>query len=401
MLSKKKTICLSGTHSLVHAFTAVLTSKGFKTTILETKIPREQSNSYSFSDENNIMAEFYDGRSYEGSPECVSSEPKELIAQSDAFFFLDNYSNWETKIKEIAPHIPEHYTIGCIPGGGGFEWMLRNAVDEELYKTLHIFELSPLPYESKIETFGKSTHILKEENNLYVSYHSSNSEEVLNMLQDIFKAKINEIFPILSQNFLNPEELITPARLYRLFENHEEDKTYNEHPELYNEIHYKDLMFIEDIVKEACELGEALQNKMKVEFPLSILTNALESLQLEQTHAYDSHQAQQAGYQLPNSNVPNYISATLCPMERTGQDEFRLDLNSIYFKEYIPHQYCYLKGVAEILDIKTPAIDKVLLWAQTHMKKEYLKGGKLRGKDVNESSAPQKFGFKKIEDLYI
>ena len=49
--------------------------------------------------------------------------------------------------------------------------------------------------------------------------------------------------------------------------------------------------------------------------------------------------------------------------------------------------------VAEIVGFNTPWIDKIILWAQEKLGKEYLVDGKLNGKDIHETSAPERFGF--------
>ena len=403
MFSNLKTICLAGTRPLIHAYTAILSSRGFKTRILELKSPHQNSKNYQFSEQNNIMAEFYDGKSYEGSPEIVSNDPRKVLPGSEALFFLDNCSAWEMEISEICNHLPDNIIIGSIPGGGSFEWLLKDAMkdNEEKYRSLQLFELSPSPYECRIETFGKSVHVMKEEKELFLTYRSSNPEEILNMVQDIFKSKTKEIFPFLAQNFLNPSELLAPARLFRLFEEHEKGKLYKNHPELYTKIKHKDLLFIEKIIEEVCHIGEVLKSKINVDFPLTVLTNSYEKLKEEQLHSFGNHLKHRMGHQLPDNNIPNYLLSSLCPMERTGEEEFKLDFNSIYFREFIPHKYCYMKGVASLLNIDTPFMDKVILWSQKHMEKEYLIGDELIGEDVKDTSAPQKFGFKKIEALYV
>jgi hypothetical protein len=49
--------------------------------------------------------------------------------------------------------------------------------------------------------------------------------------------------------------------------------------------------------------------------------------------------------------------------------------------------------------VPTPAMDHVIHWAQTQLGKEYLVGGKLRGRDVITSRAPQRYGFKTLDDV--
>ena len=52
-----------------------------------------------------------------------------------------------------------------------------------------------------------------------------------------------------------------------------------------------------------------------------------------------------------------------------------------------------------ILDIKTPYFDKILLWGQKVINKEYLVDNKLIGKDINKIIIPQQFNIKNKNDL--
>jgi opine dehydrogenase len=57
------------------------------------------------------------------------------------------------------------------------------------------------------------------------------------------------------------------------------------------------------------------------------------------------------------------------------------------------------KGLADIAEVDTPKIDSIIEYCQKYMGKEYVVNGKLVGKDVGETSAPQKFGIRTIDDL--
>ena len=52
-----------------------------------------------------------------------------------------------------------------------------------------------------------------------------------------------------------------------------------------------------------------------------------------------------------------------------------------------------IRGIAEIAQVDTPTIDKVLLWAQEKMGKECIVGSKLQGKDKKSKLAPQRYGL--------
>lgn len=75
------------------------------------------------------------------------------------------------------------------------------------------------------------------------------------------------------------------------------------------------------------------------------------------------------------------------------------DFTNRYFTEDINCGLCSYKGLADIAQVKTPKIDEIIMYCQKFMVKEYVVNGKLVGRDVGETTAPQKFGIHTIDDL--
>jgi hypothetical protein len=55
------------------------------------------------------------------------------------------------------------------------------------------------------------------------------------------------------------------------------------------------------------------------------------------------------------------------------------------------------RGIAELAGVKTPHMDDVILWSQKMLDKEYLVDGQLKGKDVDSTRAPQRYGFSDLD----
>merc|ERR1712083_714888 len=88
------------------------------------------------------------------------------------------------------------------------------------------------------------------------------------------------------------------------------------------------------------------------------------------------------------------------PMKKVeGKDEYEIDFTNRYFNEDIPDGLCVYKGYAELADVETPGIDAILNHFQKFMGKEYIKDGKLAGKDAMATKAPQAFGYTTLASL--
>lgn len=87
------------------------------------------------------------------------------------------------------------------------------------------------------------------------------------------------------------------------------------------------------------------------------------------------------------------------PVKKTEDGKFLPDFSHRYMTEDIPFGLVVIRGIAEIMGIEAPNIDKVLTWSQQQMGKEYLVDKKLQGKDISTSRAPQSYGFTTIESI--
>jgi NAD/NADP octopine/nopaline dehydrogenase, alpha-helical domain len=86
------------------------------------------------------------------------------------------------------------------------------------------------------------------------------------------------------------------------------------------------------------------------------------------------------------------------PMIRTENGQYLPDFSHRFLLEDIPC-LAVIRGIAEIAGVETPNLDIVLLWGQEKLGKEYLVGSKLRGKDLATTRCPQRYGYRRIEDL--
>ena len=87
------------------------------------------------------------------------------------------------------------------------------------------------------------------------------------------------------------------------------------------------------------------------------------------------------------------------PVKTTEDGKFVPDFTHRYMTEDVPYGLVVIRGIAEIVGVQTPNIDKVLTWCQEKMGKEYLVNSKLQGKDVAASRAPQRYEFTSLESI--
>jgi hypothetical protein len=85
----------------------------------------------------------------------------------------------------------------------------------------------------------------------------------------------------------------------------------------------------------------------------------------------------------------------MCPVEGGLEPHF----GSRYLAEDVPYGLVVTRGIAALAGVPTPTMDQVITWAQERLGKEYLVDGRLQGRDVGASRAPQRYGFHTLHDL--
>jgi hypothetical protein len=86
-------------------------------------------------------------------------------------------------------------------------------------------------------------------------------------------------------------------------------------------------------------------------------------------------------------------------MRENGPDEFMPDFSYRYLTEDVPFGLAVSKSIAQMTEVETPCIDRVLLWAQEKFEKEYVVNGRLGGTDAWRLPIPQNYGINSLSEL--
>ena len=103
-----------------------------------------------------------------------------------------------------------------------------------------------------------------------------------------------------------------------------------------------------------------------------------------------------------NTNIGySRVPFPMIPIDKTGE-KVTLNLNARFFWEDVPFGLVILKDIGELVDVKTPNMDKQIIFHQKFMPVKYVcdKTGKfLDSKAVQESGAPRAYGIKTADVL--
>lgn len=312
----------------------------------------------------------------------VTSSLQEIVENSEILLITHPSFMMENTLKEVTKYAKSGTIIGVIPGFGGKEYY----IDELLEKGCIFFGSQRVPSITRLESYGECV-LLKQKNefmrlavipNKFKEYVC----EKMTSLIDIPCLPINNYLGIT----LSPSNpTMHPSRLYELFKDYEEGIVYDNHS-----------LFYEEWGNEASTTLLQLDEELK---------NIFNSLNEFSDFNENDFEKIKSRYKISNPSeltekirtAPGFQTIKT-PMIKCGNG-YIPDLNSRYFIEDIQFGLCIIKAFAEICDVKTPVVNKVIYWGQKLLKKEYLVNDTLCGNDVKELVIPQNIGILTKTDL--
>ena len=87
------------------------------------------------------------------------------------------------------------------------------------------------------------------------------------------------------------------------------------------------------------------------------------------------------------------------PMVDNGGGELTPNFEHRFMTEDVPYGLVPIRGIAELAGVDTPELDEVLRWCQDRVGKQYLCNSTLSGKDIPNTTCPQRYGIRTLKEL--
>ncbi|KAL4237124.1 hypothetical protein ACF0H5_005505 [Mactra antiquata] len=348
------------------------------------------------SDSIEIDVTYNDGNTgiLKGKPRIITKDPAQGMDGVNAVFFVVPAFAHQQYFDAIVKHIKPNTIIVGMPGQAGFEFQALKCLGDVASKCA-ILSLESLPWACRILEFARKVQILGFKDVLGVSLIPGHGEYSLPPLQFVQTILGKKPALKLTQNYiavnLMAKSIIHPPVLYGKWHNWD-GKPLAEAPVFYQGVDDEQADMLskvsDEVVATAQEIG-----KQRPDLDMSEVIPILEWYRI-----YYRDQITDSS-NLKSCMVTNKAyNGLLHPMEKTDAG-FVPNFKYRYTSEDIPFGLVVMKGIAECVNVKTPAIDSVITWAQGKLGKEYIVGSELKGKDVGTTRAPQAYGFKNLEDL--
>lgn len=303
----------------------------------------------------------------------ILRNPQDL---KDTDFLIITVPNFlrENLIKKIVKDLNKNVVICFIPGIGPSQFIANKYL-----KDFKVYCLERVPFIAR--TKANTVIITGDREKIkYSTLFKNDSFETY--LEMIFEQKIEKV-PYYNVTLTSSNAILHTTRIYSLFY------------ENYKKAFKRRILFYKEWDNKASnEFRMCDEEIVKIYEKLIDLKILKEGLNISLMKYYESSTAEELTNKI--SGIGAFSNIELDMLEKDG--EYFLKEDSRFLTEDIPFGLLMFKGLATLVDIHTPNIDKIILWSQQILKIEYLnKDGELV--NYHNTGCPQNFDILNLEDL--
>ena len=331
----------------------------------------------------------------EGKAHLISSDPAVVVPGCNVILFALPTDRHEMYLKSMLPFIQEGTMIGSMPGEGGFDLCIRDILGPALTDKCTLFSLETLPWACRIETFGNVVRVLGTKQDIDLCVRPRKQYSAVRHLIQAMIGPLPAVLGSPTSNFLgvtlmNPNAIAHPSIEYGILHDWDGVTPFDKPPLFYQGMDDFTAATMQAVSNEIL----AIKRKIQTQYPTMDLT-LVRSIQdfLEESYAQDivDHSTLRTMF----VTHKGYDGLTL-PTETTADGKYLPLFDHRYFHEDLPCGLLVQRGIAELAGVPTPVMDKIILWCQARVHKEYLVAGKLQGKDMGTTKTPQRYGYKDL-----
>ncbi len=377
----KRTVALCGGGSSAHVLVAMagrLQDVEMRAWVLESELE-------AFRRGNEMLCEVAgptQGQSaeYRGTAR-YDSDPATVIPGADVVIFCGPISVYPMWITGLAPYLGAR----AIVGGLFLQGIHLPAMGKKsgLPDSTTYFGFGLYPFASRVVTLGSHVKVLGAKTFVNVCTAGPREREVIPFFQDLiatpmeFRRQPHFMVCVLSTT----NALTHPARMYGIYKDWDgPDTTWDENsvPLFYEEMDEFSANCLERVNEEALRVRDAIVRRHP-ELDLSAVRSRHEVFK-----AYGEHVVDDTSLLTCYRTNLAYQGITT-PVEKTEiAGKVKCPADHRYFQDDIPYGLCVFRYLADRVDVRVPEIDRLIVWGQRIMGKEYLVDGALSGGDVTD-----------------
>merc|ERR1712176_583837 len=352
------------------------------------------------------MGDMYELEIKGAAVSTITSKPYDItndaskVAEADVILLaVPSFAHGEY-FEKFAPYMKPGTIVACMPARSGGDILFASKLGEKA-KDMIFVGFETLPWACRATEWGKKACVLGTKNTILGAVTPPDKKaKALGTLQGLLG-----VFPLIKESpnnlgisLRNPGMIVHPG----VMDGRWGPETWDEKPKAEKPLFYQGVDdFTEKILLGMTDELQKVARKVEKLVPGMSLKDGC-TLRQWYFDCYDGQMTDTKTLKgMMNTNAAYNGLTHPCKGE---EGNYMPDLKYRYLAEDVPTGLCFAKGLAELLDIKTPTVDKVMEWAQKCIELEIMVDGKMKGKDIGQTRAPQALGittFKEFAKLAV
>lgn len=328
------------------------------------------------------------GERLKSTPRDITKDPS-IASQANAIILAVPSVAHGEYFEKFAPYMRPGTLVATMPARSGGDVLFAAKLGAKA-KDMIFVGFETLPWACRFTEWGRKATILGTKPQILAAVTpKSATTRSLSLLQGLLGVVpwVQECSNNLAISLRNPGMIIHPGVMYGRWGPETWDgKPHKEKPLFYQGVD----KFTEKILEGLSRETQLVCRRMEKLVPGFDLKDAC-TLKQWYMDAYAGQMTDTSSLKACMNTCKGYAGLTHPCKEEGGG--FMPELNHRYLSEDVPTGLCFAKGLAEILGLRTPTMDKVLCWAQNCIGLEVMVDGKMRGRDLHKTRAPQGVGI--------
>ena len=324
----------------------------------------------------------------------VTGDPEEAARSSIIIMVVPAFAHGAI-LSQLAPHLARGSTIAALPARSGLEYQARDILGKVSQDGCVVVGFQTLPWACRTGEFGHSVTIHGTKNRVGAAcLPAKEIGEKAKVFSTLLGMDVISYQSMLELSLANTGQLIHPGIMYSVFADRlgEVFPSENEVPLFYVSVDETAAKVLSRMSNEVLTIKKVVEERL-AGFKMPGVVHVSQWL----NQAYGDKILDISSLATQFQTNRGYQTFKV-PMKKSSGG-YQIDVNTRYLTEDIPFGLLVTKGIASVVGVETPMIDEVITNTSAWIGKEYLIDGRLIGRDVMTTRAPQRYTIDSLEGL--
>lgn len=394
-MAKKLNITLVGGGNSTHVLAALASNAGHSVSILTRRVDAWAADRV-ITLQNSDPGWLGGTPTVSGTVAAISSDAAALVSGADMIVLAGLPVHlYREMLQQICPHITRHgVMIGSVCAYGGFSWLVKEAMGKERAGSVCVFGCQSIPWTCGLVEYGKVGAVFGTKRHLHLAFDNIEtcavSNDALSLVGKVLRIDEIERTDFLTCTLWPNNPLFHPTVLWGIFAEWDMQTPYK--------VEDVPARIYADVTRRSAETIEAMDAEMQ------LIVAAVRAKQPDNPYLHMArplkeclmyHYAELISdptdmYSILRSN--SAYAKHRITYKTVGEGLVIPDVGHKFFTTDLPYGLCIYKDLALTLGVAVPTIDKLILWNQKMVSKEFMTAsGKLDGKHVAEAVLPSMY----------